>query len=289
MALAAGALVAAKVGAKYGQRSMERRRAIERQPASEGDELPGLRTEAELRNSWSSLLVVPSANAEVRSVRCWTWHSRGGVMATSVRIVGLGGSLRAASTSRSALQVVLDGAAASGAEVQLLWVRNLNLPLYNSDDEVPTQAHDFAETVYACDAMVWSTPNYHGSVSGSFKNALDWLILLADRDPPYLSNKPVGLVTAAGGTHGLQAINSMDFIARALRGWSVPLVMPVAQSWHAFDAAGHLTDEAVAAQLRALGEEVARAARQFKTDGTCDYAQDLPYIPDQQNCRPQSE
>jgi len=51
MALAAGALVAAKVGAKDGQRSMERRRAIERQPASEGGELPGLRTEAELRNS----------------------------------------------------------------------------------------------------------------------------------------------------------------------------------------------------------------------------------------------
>ena len=201
-------------------------------------------------------------------------------MATSVRIVGLGGSLRAASTSRGALQVVLDGAAASGAEVQLFWVRNLNLPLYNSDDEVPTVAHDFAETVYACDAMVWSTPNYHGSVSGSFKNALDWLILLADRDPPYLSNKPIGLVTTAGGTHGLQAINSMDFIARALRGWSVPLVMPVAQSWRAFDASGQLTDEAVAAQLRALGEEVARAARQFKTDGTCDYAQDLPYIPD---------
>jgi len=51
MALAAGVLVAAKVVAKDGQQSMERRRAIERQPASEGGELPGLRTEAELRNS----------------------------------------------------------------------------------------------------------------------------------------------------------------------------------------------------------------------------------------------
>jgi FMN reductase len=199
-------------------------------------------------------------------------------MATSVRIVGLGGSLRAFSTSRSALQVVLEGAAASGAEVQLYSVRDLNLPLYNSDSEVPTLAHELAETVYACDAMVWSTPNYHGSVSGSFKNALDWLVLLAERDPPYLSNKPIGLVTTAGGTHGLQAINSMDFIARALRGWSVPLVMPVAQSWSAFDAGGNLTDEAVGAQLRGLGEEVARAARQFKTDGTCDYAEDRPYL-----------
>ena len=71
---------------------------------------------------------------------------------------------------------------------------------------------------------------------------------------------------------GLQAVNSMDFIARSLRGWSVPLVMPVAQSWQSFDPDGHLMDEAVGAQLRGLGAEVVRAARQFQADGTCDYA-----------------
>ena len=38
-------------------------------------------------------------------------------------------------------------------------------------------AQQFAETAYACDAMIWSTPTYHDSISGSFKNALDWLIL----------------------------------------------------------------------------------------------------------------
>jgi FMN reductase len=121
---------------------------------------------------------------------------------------------------------------------------------------VPAAARDLADTVYACDAMVWSTPTYHGSVSGSFKNALDWLILLAERDPPYLTNKPIGLVTTAGGVQGLQAINSMDFIVRALRGWSVPLVQPVAQSWRTFDPDGRLVDDMVAVQLRELGAEV---------------------------------
>jgi len=29
------------------------------------------------------------------------------------------------------------------------------------------------DAVYACDAMIWSSPTYHGSVSGSFKNALE--------------------------------------------------------------------------------------------------------------------
>ena len=40
-----------------------------------------------------------------------------------------------------------------------------------------------------------------------------------------------------------------------------------------FDPDGHLKDEAVATQLRKLGAEVVRAARQFQTDGTCDYAE----------------
>ena len=190
-----------------------------------------------------------------------------------VRVVGLGGSLREESTSRTALQVALEGAAASGAGVELLWVRDLDLPLYTAEHAPPPDAHRLAETVYNADALIWSSPTYHGSVSGSFKNALDWLILLAENDPPYLSNKPIGLVTTAGGVQGLQAVNTMDFIARALRGWSVPLVLPVAQSWQSVDPDGHLKDEAIAAQLRRLGAEVVRAARQFQADGTCDYAE----------------
>jgi FMN reductase len=193
-------------------------------------------------------------------------------MARPVRVVGLGGSLRAASTSRSALQAALDGAAASGAEVELLAIRDLGLPLYTAEHGIPQAAHEFADAVYSCDAMIWSSPTYQGSVSGAFKNALDWLILLADRTPPYLSNKPVGLVSTAGGVQGLQTVNAMDFIARSLRGWSVPLVMPVPQSWQSFDADGRLIDNAIADQLRALGAEVSRAARQFQSEGTCDYA-----------------
>jgi len=193
-------------------------------------------------------------------------------MARPVRVVGLGGSLRAASTSRMALQVALDGAAASGAETELLAIRDLGLPLYTAEHAPPPGADDFAEAVYASDAMLWSSPTYQGSVSGAFKNALDWLILLGDRTPPYLSNKPIGLISTAGGVQGLQTVNAMDFIARSLRGWSVPLVMPVPQSRQTFDPDGRLVNESIADQLRALGAEVTRAARQFQSKGTCDYA-----------------
>jgi FMN reductase len=212
----------------------------------------------------------------------------GDAVVRPVRVVGLGGSLRTASTSLTALKTALDGAAAAGAEVQPIWVRELGLPLYSAEHAIPAGAHEFADAVYRADAMIWSSPTYHGSVSGSFKNALDWLILLAERDPPYLSNKPIGLISTAGGVQGLQTVNSMDFIARALRGWSVPLVQPVPQAWRSFDPDGQLTDDAIAGQLRALGTEVVRAARQFQAEGTCDYADDRQFAPDGRAAQPEA-
>ncbi len=94
-------------------------------------------------------------------------------MVRRVRAAGLGGSLRAASTSLTALKAALEGTAAAGAEVQLIWVRDLGLPLYAAEHATPASAHEFADAVYRCDAMIWSSPTYHGSVSGSFKDALD--------------------------------------------------------------------------------------------------------------------
>jgi len=190
-----------------------------------------------------------------------------------VTVIGLGGSMRAESTSLTALLTALEGALASGADTKLLNLRVLDLPLYTPEHGVPPAAVELAESAAAADAMIWSSPTYHGSISGALKNALDWLILLGDRDPPYLANRPIGLVATAGGVQGLQSINAMEFSVRALRGWAVPLVLPVAQSHQVFDPDGGLTDLIVADQLRGLGAEVTRAAHQFRHEGTCDYAE----------------
>jgi hypothetical protein len=55
----------------------------------------------------------------------------------------------------------------------------------------------------------------------------------------------------------------MEFVVRALRGWAVPLVMPIAQSWKAFDENGVPQQSELVDQLHALGREVARGSCQF--------------------------
>jgi NADPH-dependent FMN reductase len=59
-------------------------------------------------------------------------------MATSLTIVGLGGSVAQISRSRAALQVALEGAASAGATTELLDLRELELPMYNPDDDEPS-------------------------------------------------------------------------------------------------------------------------------------------------------
>lgn len=103
-------------------------------------------------------------------------------MSATLTIVGLGGSLARISRSRAALKVALEGAAGAGAETVLLDVRELDLPLYNPDDEEPTaSAARLIEACYGADGMLWSSPMYQGTISGALKNALDWLHLLGDR------------------------------------------------------------------------------------------------------------
>lgn len=183
---------------------------------------------------------------------------------TEIKVVGLGGSLSQPSRSLAALKVALEGAAAEGASTELFDVRMLDFPMYRPDlDEIPDSVHAFCAAVYEAAGLIWSSPMYHGTISGAFKNCLDWLQLLGDRDPPYLTDKVVGLISTAGGMQGLQAVNTMEFIVRALRGWAVPLVVPVGQAWKVIDESGDVLDARTEGQLRALGQEVAHAAKHF--------------------------
>jgi len=181
----------------------------------------------------------------------------------SPRIVGVGGSLRTGSTTLAALRVALEGASRAGGDVELLDVRTLDLPPYDGSAHQSAGLARFEEVTAAADGMIWASPLYHGTISGAFKNALDWLQLLASHEPPFLTGTPVGLIATAAGVQGLQAINTMEYVVRALRGWTVPFVVPVARSYQAFTDDGAPLDSGLDTQLAKLGQEVVAAARKF--------------------------
>ena len=179
-------------------------------------------------------------------------------------IVGIGGSLAAHSVSRAALRCALEGAEEAGARTVMLDVRDLDLPFFRPDvGALPASAARLLEESYRADGLIWSSPMYNGTVSGAVKNALDWLHLLGDREPPLLTDKVIGLVSTAGGTQGLQVVNTMEYIVRALRAWAVPLVVPMSGVTQRWDGEGVPFDDTTGRQLRSLGSEVTRVARLF--------------------------
>ncbi len=182
-----------------------------------------------------------------------------------VHIVGLGGSLDSDSSSLVALQLALEGARAAGAETLLLDLRELNLPLYVHGMTPPVGALRLVEATAWAHGMLWSSPLYHGTMSGAMKNALDWLELLGQHEPPYLTDKVIGLVATAGGVQGLQAINTMEYVVRSLRGFTLPLTAPISRAHHAFDADGRAVDPLVATLLHRLGAELVRTSGRFAT------------------------
>jgi NAD(P)H-dependent FMN reductase len=93
----------------------------------------------------------------------------------------IGGSLSRPSRSLRALDVAAEAAREAGAETRILDILALDLPFYRSGREPPERARAFAETVHRADGLIWSSPMYHGTVSGSFKNALDWLLQAGGR------------------------------------------------------------------------------------------------------------
>jgi FMN reductase len=142
-----------------------------------------------------------------------------------MKIVGLGGSLREKSRSRAALREALRLAAEQGAQTELLDVRELNLPMFLPDAALeaypPEHQPSIARFLNACrsaDAMIWASPTYHGTVSGAVKNAIDYVELMDDDDPPYLAGRAVGLITINDSTTWAALRDSVH----ELRAWLAP-------------------------------------------------------------------
>ena len=91
-----------------------------------------------------------------------------------LNVLGVGSSMREGSYSTTSLKMILDMAKGNDAETKLLDLRQTNLPmLYAANDDM----HEIVQVtnlVKWADAFILATPDYHGSMSGSLKNFLDY-------------------------------------------------------------------------------------------------------------------
>jgi FMN reductase len=177
-------------------------------------------------------------------------------------IVGLGGTLRANSSTERALRYCLASVETQGGRTRLFSAEDLDLPMYAPHElERTPRALELVKTLRDADAVVVGSPGYHGAISGLVKNALDYIEDLRDDARVYLDNTPWGCISCAYGWQAaVGTLTQLRSIGHALRAWPTPLGVAINSADPIWDPSGELADteqgRAVANQLDLLASQV---------------------------------
>ena len=165
------------------------------------------------------------------------------------------GSLRAPSYCLATCHAIREMAEALDFRVEIIDPRALNLPMYVPDFELEDYGNGrvgierLVEAYRRADAMVWVSPTYHGTVSGVFKNMLDFAEFLSNDERPYFQGRPVGLIAINDST----PFAAMRDCARELRAWLAPTHIELTQVDFSTDLV-LTSDKSQKRVMRLLGE-----------------------------------
>lgn len=177
-----------------------------------------------------------------------------------VKIVGLSGSLRGNSYSQQALALAAERVKALGAQIEILDVRSLDLPFCNGDGDYTDypDVERLRDAFSQADGIILVTPEYHGSISGVLKNALDLMSF------EHLDGKVAGVISVLGGQANSNALNDLRVILRWVHAWVIPEQIAIGQAWQAFDADGKLLDEKLSQRFDRFAESLVEHTRKIR-------------------------
>jgi len=180
-----------------------------------------------------------------------------------IRILGIGGSVRAVSRNRVVTRELLALAEESGAEVIFADVRELGLPVYDEDiplAEQPANLHWLIGRIQEAGGFIVESPNYHGTITGAIKNVLDAAHIMHGNQGTYFDGRPVGLA-GFGGATTTNVINALYHAVRGMRGLVVPTTVAVTgNDLEMTGADGRIVSEAVLARGRTMVAEILEIA-----------------------------
>ncbi len=180
----------------------------------------------------------------------------------TISIVGVGGTLRGDSSSAKALRHCLGHAALRGAQTRLFTNDDLRLPLYEPGQLPSAAAQELIEALRSADGIILASPGYHGSISGTLKNVLDYTEEMAADPACYFEGRAIGcIVTAAGWQAAGSTLAALRSIVHALRGWPTPLGVTINSTEKVFGADGACLLPQVKGSLEAMTDQVLEFAR----------------------------
>lgn len=174
----------------------------------------------------------------------------------TINVLGVAGSMRQDSYSTLGLGMVLEEAKKYYSESYLLELRDINLPLYDpsgpsSNDPSFNNSNNVLEKITTAlkwaDALVLASPDYHGSMSGTLKNFLDYFW-------EDFAGKTFGYIIASH-EKGLTVADQMRTAIRQCYGWSMPYNISISGD-DDFDSKGDLVNSALSKRIKMLGRDL---------------------------------
>ena len=185
----------------------------------------------------------------------------------TAKILAFAGSAREASLNKQLVRAAAEGARAAGAEVTVIDLRDLPMPIFDGDLEeregLPDGARELKRLLKEHDGLLLACPEYNSSITPLLKNAIDWASRAEQGEQPLecFKGKVAGLLSASpGGLGGLRGLVAVRSILGNIGVVVVPEQVAVSRAFEVFDQAGRLTNEKQRAAVENVGRRVAELA-----------------------------
>ena len=153
------------------------------------------------------------------------------------RVLVLYGSLRERSMSRFLAEEASRVLTAFGAEVQVY--RPHDLPVFDRSSNDHPEVQRLRKLSQWSEAHVWISPEQHGSMTGVFKNQIDWIPLVDGAVRP-TQGRTLAVMQVCGGSQSFNAVNQLRILGRWMRMFTIPNQSSVAKAWEEFDEHGRM-------------------------------------------------
>lgn len=166
---------------------------------------------------------------------------------SSLKVLGIASSLRTQSYSTRTLKIALEHTQAQGAEIRLLELSKNPIPFYNPSSMPETkELQHVSDSVSWADAFILASPDYHGSMSGTLKNMLDYFY-------EEFAGKVFGYIVASH-EKGLTVMEQMRTAVRQCYGWSMPYGVSI--NGEQDFKSGEIVNARIAGRLRMMSRDL---------------------------------
>nr|WP_306847934.1 arsenical resistance protein ArsH [Luteibacter jiangsuensis] len=153
------------------------------------------------------------------------------------RILLLYGSLRPQSFSRKLALEAERILRHLGAETRVF--DPAELPILDSVPATHPKVQELRTLSLWSEGQVWVSPERHGTMTGVFKNQIDWLPL-EDGSVRPTQGRTLAVMQVCGGSQSFNVVNALRVLGRWMRMVTIPNQSSVAKAWTEFDDAGRM-------------------------------------------------